>query len=128
MRRVTDTQLLLLATSYLQKIEGRKRFQKIIFLLKEQFGIEFKYRFTSYLYGPYSAQLQDDIDILVRTSYLKVSKISYLYFYEITPLGQKSASQIEKEYGEDRARKLQKHASGMEDLDTEELVGWSKQL
>ncbi len=128
MVRITNTQLLILTANYLQKIEGRKRFQKTIFLLQEQSEIEFSYRFTAYLYGPYSAQLQNDIDVLTRANYLKASKIGYLFFYEITPLGQKSASEIEEEYGEELVQKLRKHASGLKDFDTEELVKWSKQL
>lgn len=128
MGRIANIKLLILTANYLRKIEGRKRFQKTIFLLQEQFGFEFSYRFTSYLYGPYSSQLQNDIDILARTGYLKASKINHLFFYEITPLGQKSASQIEKEYGTERTEKLQSHVNDLKDFDTEELVNWSKQL
>ena len=126
--RITNTQLLILTANYLGKIEGRKRFQKTVFLLQEQFGIEFSYRFTSYLYGPYSSQLQNDIDVLTRTGYLKASKIGYLFFYKITPMGQKSASQIENEYGKERVENLRKHANNLKDFGTEELVKWSKQL
>ena len=128
MGRIANIKLLILTANYLGKIEGRKRFQKMIFLLQEQFGFEFSYRFTSYLYGPYSSQLQNDIDILARTGYLKASKIDHLFFYEIAPLGQKSASQIEKEYGTERTEKLQSHVNDLKDFDTEELVKWSKQL
>lgn len=60
--------------------------------------------------------------------YLKANKTGYLFFYEITPLGRKSASQIEKEYGKERVEKLRKHARDLEEFDTEELVDWSKQL
>ena len=128
MEKITNTQLLITAAKYLGKVEGRKRFQKVVFLLQEQFEIEFNYRFIPYLYGPYSSQLQNDIDSLTRTGYLKASKIEYLFFYEITPLGQQTASQIEKEYGEKRVEKLRKHVKDLEEFDTEELVKWSKQL
>lgn len=126
--RVTNPRLLLLTTNYLGTIAGRKRFQKTIFLLQEQFGIEFTYRFTSYLYGPYSSQLQNDIDILSRTDYLRAQKRGYLYLYRITPLGQERAIGIEKEYGKDRAEKLREHTHGLTEFDTEELVRWSKKL
>jgi uncharacterized protein YwgA len=126
--RVASARLLLLTANFLGKVEGRKRFQKVVFLLQEKYGAEFGYRFSSYLYGPYSAQLQNEVDMLVRMGYLKASKINYLFLYEITSLGQKSASQIEKEYGEDRSRNLRKHATDLQDFDTEELVSWSKQL
>lgn len=128
MGKIASIKLLILAAYYLQKVEGRKRFQKIIFLLQEQFGVDFGYRFTAYLYGPYSAQLQNDIDILAQTGYLKASKMGELFFYEITPLGQQNAAQIEKEYGTELAKKLREHVSNLSESDTEELVTWSKQL
>lgn len=120
--------LLMLTANYIEKIEGRKRFQKIIFLLQEQFGIKFGYRFTAYLYGPYSSQLQNDIDLLVQMNYLKASKIGSLYFYEITPLGRKMVSQIEEECGEELQIMLRKHVDGLNESETAELVTWSKQL
>jgi uncharacterized protein YwgA len=126
--KISSIKLLILAANYLGKVEGRKRFQKIIFLLQEQFGVEFGYRFTAYLYGPYSAQLQNDIDILAQTGYLKASKMGELFFYEITPLGQQSAAQTEKEYGAELAKKLKEHVNNLSESDTEELVTWSKQL
>jgi len=126
--KVAGIKLLLLAASFLEKIEGRKRFQKTIFLLQEQFGIDFGYRFTAYLYGPYSAQLQNDIDILTQTGYLKASKVGELFFYEITPLGSKIAAQIEKEYGSELVKELKKRVDDLKELDTKELVDWSKQL
>lgn len=128
MGRISNIQLLLLTANYLERIEGRKRFQKTIFLLQEQFGIEFSYRFTSYLYGPYSSQLQNHIDVLTRMDYLKASKIDHLFVYEITPLGRKNVLSIEEEYGRDRVRTLKKHAINLKDLDTEELVDWSKKV
>lgn len=126
--RIAGIKLLILTANYLGKVEGRKRFQKTVFLLQEQFGIDFGYRFTAYLYGPYSSQLQNDIDMLAQTGYLKASKLGELFFYEITPLGQKSASQIAKEYGEEFAKELQKQVSNLQEFDTEDLVKWSKQL
>lgn len=126
--KIASIKLLTLTAHYLGKVEGRKRFQKTIFLLQEQFGVEFGYRFTAYLYGPYSAQLQNDIDILAQTGYLKANKMGELFFYEITPLGQKSAIQIEKEYGAELAKELKKQVDNLKESDTEELVSWSKQL
>jgi hypothetical protein len=126
--KVAGIKLLILTANYLGKVEGRKRFQKTIFLLQEQFGINFGYGFTAYLYGPYSAQLQNDIDILAQTGYLKASKMGELFFYEITPLGYKSATQIEKEYGLELAKELKKQVENLKEFDTEELVNWSKQL
>jgi len=126
--KVTNTQLLLLTANYLGKIEGRKRFQKTIFLLQEHSGIDLSYRFTSYLYGPYSSKLQNDIDLLARAGFLKASKNGYLFSYEITPLGRKSGAQIEREYGRQLAEELRRKTRDLQEFTTEELVNWSKQL
>lgn len=88
----------------------------------------FNYNYIPYLYGPYSSQLQNDIDILARTGYLKASKSGPLFFYEITLLGKKIASQVEVEYGKEQSAKLKKYVDGLKESETEDLVTWSKQL
>jgi uncharacterized protein YwgA len=126
--KISNVKLVIIAANYFRRVEGRKQFQKVVFLLKEYSGIEFTYPFIPYLYGPYSSQLQNDIDNLARTGYLKASKIGPLYYYEITPLGEKLASQIEKEYGEKQSKGFAKKVSALKECTTEELVQWSKQL
>jgi uncharacterized protein YwgA len=126
--KVPNVKLLLMTANYFKRIEGRKQFQKAIFLLQEQFGIEFAYPFIPYLYGPYSSQLQNDIDNLARTGYLRASKNGFLYFYEITDFGGKLAIQTEKEYGEKKSQELRKQVDNLKDFTTDELVKWSKQL
>jgi len=126
--KIPNMRLLVLTASYFEKVEGRKHFQKAIYLLQEQFGIEFNYNFVPYLYGPYSSQLQNDIDILARTGHLRACKAGYLFFYEITPLGRKIASQVEVEYGKERSANLKKEVDNLKDFDTQELVDWSKKL
>jgi uncharacterized protein YwgA len=117
-----------MTANYFRRIEGRKQFQKAVFLLKEYHKIEFTYPFIPYLYGPYSSQLQNDIDILSRTGYLKASKVGPLYYYEITPLGQKIASEIERDYGQNQSSKLAEKVNELKECTTDELVQWSKQL
>lgn len=126
--KISNVKLLVMTANYFRRIEGRKQFQKVVFLLQEQFGIEFTYPFIPYLYGPYSSQLQNDIDNLARTGYLKASKIGSLYHYEITPLAERLASHLEKEYGEERSQELRKQVNNLKESETEELVQWSKQL
>ena len=128
MRKIAGIKLLILAAKYLGKIEGRKRFQKIIFLLQEQYNIDFGYKFIAYLYGPYSSQLQNDIDMLVQAGCLKASKIGDLFLYEITSSGQKIAAYIEKEYGDEMAKELKKCVNELNEKETEKLVELSKQL
>jgi uncharacterized protein YwgA len=126
--KIPNVKLLILTASYFGMIEGRKHFQKAIYILQEHFKVGFNYSYIPYLYGPYSSQLQNDIDILARTGYLKASKSGPLFFYEITPLGKKIASQVEIEYGQQQSATLKKHVENLKESKTEELVTWSKQL
>lgn len=70
-----------------EAIEGRTRFQKMIFLLlKHGNFFNQQYDFIAHNYGPYSTELQSDIDDLIREGFLEVNfktveegKIKYEY-------------------------------------------------
>lgn len=76
-----------------QPVEGRTRLQKMIFLLLEQASFfKHRYDFVAHNYGPYSPDLQSDIDDLIREGFLLVNyktveegKIKYEY--TITSIG-----------------------------------------
>jgi uncharacterized protein YwgA len=54
-----------------EKIEGRKKFQKIVHLLREAgYRREFCHQFGYLHYGPYSRELRDEIDLLTDDSVL----------------------------------------------------------
>jgi len=46
------------------RIKGRLRFQKLIFLLKHEQGVKLSYGFIPYMYGPYSADIFEDLAAL----------------------------------------------------------------
>ncbi|MFO7152575.1 MAG: hypothetical protein DIU66_004950, partial [Bacillota bacterium] len=60
---------------------GRKKFQKIVKIL-QNFGFPFEQRFVFHLYGPYSQELQNDIDMMVEAGLLK-ENFDGAYTYEI---------------------------------------------
>jgi len=74
-------------------IEGRTRFQKMIFLLHKQTPFfKQKYDFVAHNYGPYSSELQNDIDDLIREGFLvgsfkTVEEGKIKYDYSITSIG-----------------------------------------
>lgn len=47
-----------------EKVEGRKKLQKTVHILKSV-GCPLEYKYSFYLHGPFSAELKDDIDRLV---------------------------------------------------------------
>ncbi|MCS7365125.1 MAG: hypothetical protein NDF54_06805 [archaeon GB-1867-035] len=109
-------------------IEGRKRFQKIVFLLKEKYGIPLKYSFLSYYYGPYSKELQRDLNILVRLGLIEEDFDGVMYTYKLTELGEKLLNK--KAWNIDRKleRKLKDIVKYLEKIDTFKIVSEAKEL
>jgi len=46
------------------RVRGRLRLQKLMFLLKHELGVKLPYRFIPYMYGPYSADIFEDLAAL----------------------------------------------------------------
>lgn len=67
-------------------IEGRKRFQKTVYLL-QQIGIPYAEKFKYYHYGPYSSELQAEVDRLVHNELINETYTGDAYVYEITSKG-----------------------------------------
>lgn len=63
---------------------GKTALQKMIFLLQRSFGVDFDYSYTLYTYGPYSADVSRDLDIVEG---LGGAQINYILNggYEIHP-------------------------------------------
>lgn len=89
-------QVLPLIIAYANKGEpvgGRTRFQKMIFVLQNEARfLKETYNFMPHDYGPYSAELQSDIEDLISTKFLSANRQTIdegkiRYVYEITPPG-----------------------------------------
>jgi uncharacterized protein len=63
-------------------INGRTKFQKIIYILKNK-NVAFSERFRYHYYGPYSAELQLEIDELVDMKILQESQSNPGYKYSL---------------------------------------------
>lgn len=74
-----------------RKIEGRKKLQKIVHILREA-GYPFHYRYSFHLHGPFSAELKRDIDLFSEENLLdeRESTTRYGEFaqYEYRPTDQ----------------------------------------
>lgn len=73
-------------------VGGRTRFQKMVFLLQHRINLDHKYDFIAHDYGPYSPDLQYDIDGLIREEMVvekrrTVKEGRIKYEYEITAVG-----------------------------------------
>lgn len=76
-----------------ESVEGRTRFQKMIFILQQQSKFfKQRYDFVPHDYGPYSPELQGDIDYLITKELLEevrhtVEEGKIKYVYQITDKG-----------------------------------------
>lgn len=82
-----NTYQLLTFINSAEEIRGRKRLQKMIHLLKSA-GTEFSFKYRYHHYGPYSSQLQSEMDELVKQGFVSEKQVSGAYQYSITDRGQ----------------------------------------
>lgn len=68
------------------QIDGRKKLQKIVYLLK-LYKLPFEMNYKYYHYGPYSAELQTEINYLVSHGLLDELPIGEMYVYRINNKG-----------------------------------------
>jgi len=136
LEKLSNTELLILLLKYStdNKIEGRTRFQKIVYLLKELSGINFSYDFKPYFYGPYSSELQNDINLLTELGVcreeIKTVAVDIIpgwkYTYILSDAGKKLAEYIEKKLDEQYLEKFKEHVRKIEKLSTGALILMSK--
>ncbi|MHA1495560.1 MAG: hypothetical protein ACTSRQ_16275 [Candidatus Thorarchaeota archaeon] len=99
-----------------ETIEGRTRFQKLVFLLKTTNDIPFSFEFTPYYYGPYSYDLSDYLSNLVSFNLLEESRTHlrpdiYRYDYTLTNKGQEVLKKIRSELEDLEELELVKNAT-----------------
>jgi len=73
------------------RIEGRTRAQKIIYILKEIYNLDFSFSFIPYYYGPYSLELNQTIQKLKELGLIQEQETytgwHIRYDYELTREG-----------------------------------------
>ena len=79
----TTTYLLMQFFAIAKKVEGRIKLQKVIYILQSKGLIDFELDYKYALYGPYSEDLQLEIDYLTNIGYLKESTEGNAYNYEL---------------------------------------------
>jgi len=94
-----STYLLLKLFNQADLIQGRKKLQKMVHLLSST-GTNFPFKFQYHHYGPYSAELQQEIDFMVSYGMLDEIKSSYGYTYQVTDRGREFMNQLDSQYNE----------------------------
>lgn len=122
-----DTELLLVALKNHGKIEGRKRFQKLVFLLQKQYNANIQYKFVPHLFGPYSRALQTDIDML---SFLGLVHVlpTIPYVHLLTKKGLQKARELERKMDPSELERINCALGEMRTIPTETLTKKAKSL
>lgn len=68
-----------------ERILGKTALQKFVYLLQELHGVPVGYDFTLYTYGPYSAQLMQELDVTAAMDGVDVSYDSNKNAYSVLP-------------------------------------------
>jgi uncharacterized protein YwgA len=98
--------LLLLIGSFGHSIEGETRLQKLVFLAKEEYGIQLPFEFKWSNYGPFSGDLRDylqkmEIEGLLEQREVEMESHAGPYMirvFTLTEKGKRELSSIEKEH------------------------------
>ncbi len=117
-----------------KKIEGRKRLQKFVCILKHGSEVPFSFNFKPYYYGPYSEELTEAVDTLVGLGLLTEKKEIFnsgisKYVYELTPQGNDKVEENIKNITSDiDIEKFETLTQELEGKSTEDLVLESKSV
>jgi len=126
---VKDVEKLLVMLNKLGTVCGRTRFQKMVFLLKEKEGLEWRYSFIPYFYGPYAHDLQLEIDLLEAAGFIRVEhQKDNLYVHSLTEQGVKVAERIAHQMDFTEFKKLLKKLEKYNERSTKSLITESKKL
>ncbi|MPZ07028.1 MAG: hypothetical protein GEU26_11550 [Nitrososphaeraceae archaeon] len=127
-----DIILLLYLINKLEKVEGRKRLQKLIYILRNVDNIPFTFSFRPYYYGPYSDELSEAVDSLrsvdaISEELIERSSRIYQYNYIICDKG-RNILQNQLQGIQTIIDKLNIVIERLRDIDTSELVTISKKI
>ena len=127
---------LLLSLLYLSDgtIEGRKRFQKKVCILKHEYEVPFSFEYIPYYYGPFSENLASALDNLVGLGYVLEERTEYSgllrYTYRLTSSGEEFAKNQLHSMEEDNPelhKVLSSATNQLKNMSTPELVDLSKE-
>jgi len=85
-----------------EEIQGRTRFQKMVFLLQQEFEKTEFYDFEAYDYGPFSKGLYDDLDDLIDRNLVEETREEFdedkvYYEYKLTDAGRELIERLSDE-------------------------------
>jgi len=120
---------LLVILGMLREVRGRTRLQKTVFLLSENEDVNLGYDFIPYHYGPYSQDLQLEVDLLEAAGLLQIRpRDGILYMHSLTEEGEAAARETEQEMDEAERDRLSKALRKYGRRSTNSLIKEAKKL
>jgi uncharacterized protein YwgA len=109
-------------------MEGRKRFQKTVFLLRTEKEMPVPYTFIPYLHGPYSKELQMDLNLLCLLGLVDEKREGFTYQYALTDKGKDILKGTKKRLSTEIDSAIRKACKEYSSIQTPELVARAKNL
>lgn len=132
---IKDLHFLLKIIEHSGIVEGRKRFQKTVCVLKHRDNIPLGFDFVPYYYGPYSEALAGMIQSLVDAGYVSEKPVEigvgvFKYEYSLTEQGKREIRQVETkgDIGGVSVGDLQNKIVEINKMELNDLVRLSKTL
>jgi uncharacterized protein YwgA len=125
---------LLLALFHLcgNQVDGRKRLQKMVCVLKHKDNIPFSFTFKPYFYGPYSEELASLIEIMKGAGLLEEETSAIApgivqYRYHLLKKGERAFQSSGLQVRRNLLSSLRNEVQRLSNLPTSELVSLAKQ-
>ena len=126
---VNEIEKILAIIHHQKEVRGRTRIQKLIYLLQKQDRIEIGYNFIPYHYGPYSQDLQRDINLLEVAGFLQVDhQEDNLYIHSLSKQGHDAARRIISEMENSDSQNLVNHLDCYREISTQTLIHRAKEF
>lgn len=115
------------------RVEGRKRIQKLVYLLIKEHNIPFTFKFVPYFYGPYSSELSIFLETLVGLGLVEeegetISPRVIKFNYSLTKKGEKVLERALEQVDRAHILNLKKFIEETMTMDTYELVNRAKMV
>lgn len=89
-----STYCLLSILGSVERVKGRKKLQKTLHLL-ESSGADVPFKYEYHFFGPYSAELQEEVNFSVQQGFIEETKTDETYVYTITEKGRKFKERLD---------------------------------
>ena len=120
-------EILLVLFSVLGRVVGRTKLQKLVYLLKREQNIDAGLDFQVYFYGPFSRDLNNNVDELIQLGLLDVSETftrsgDKCYEYSISSEGMKFGMNLLEKLPKNQKEKILQHIAKFNLMTPSEIV------